>query len=37
MLFAMNSYNHTALRKAFTDTESMMDALMDRVMARDGI
>ena len=36
MLFAMNSHDNTALKKAFADTESMMDALMDRVMA-DGI
>ena len=37
MMFAMNSQDNTALKKAFADTESMMDALMDRVMARDGI
>lgn len=37
MMFAMNSHDNTALKKAFADTESMMDALMDRVMARDGI
>lgn len=36
-MFAMNSHDNTALKKAFADTESMMDALMDRVMARDGI
>ena len=37
MLVAMNLQNCMALKKAFTETESMMDALIDRVMAKDGI
>lgn len=37
MLVAMNSQNYMALNKAFTETECMMDALIERVMARDGI
>lgn len=37
MLVVMNSQNYMALNKAFAETERMMDALIDRVMARDGI
>ena len=37
MLVAMNSQNYMALNKAFAETKRMMDALIDRVMARDGM